>query len=72
MTYTIMRNFMNVINETQISYGNKVSKQSANYIDYAMGGEKCKNCRHFIAPSRCEIVEGSINPNGWCKYFEED
>jgi len=72
MTHTIMRNFLNVINETHISYGNKLSKQSANYLDYAMSGEKCKNCQHFIAPNRCEIVEGSISPTGWCKYFEED
>jgi hypothetical protein len=72
MTSTVMRNFLNVLNETQISYSNKILKKSANYIDYSMSGERCKNCEHFINPSRCEIVEGAINANGWCKYFKED
>lgn len=67
MTTMIMRNFMNVLTETEAM----LSKQAANYIDYSMSGEKCRNCQHFIPLSRCEIVEGKINPNGWCKYFKE-
>lgn len=67
-----MRNFINIVNETHLSYGYKIPKNSANYTDYGMGGEVCKNCKHFISPNQCEIVEGYIEPGGWCRYFEEE
>jgi hypothetical protein len=67
-----MRNFINILNETHISYGHKIDKSSANYTDHGVGGEVCHNCRHFRAPHRCEIVDGYIEPGGWCRYFEEE
>ena len=70
-SHEIMRNFINVINETHISYGHKLSKQQANYTDHAMGNERCKYCEHYIDPNHCEIVDGTISPDGWCRYFEE-
>lgn len=67
-----MRNFINVINETHISYGHKISKQAANYTDFGTRGERCRNCEHFLQPDGCEIVLGTISPNGWCEYFKEE
>ena len=29
-------------------------------------GQHCSTCVNFIAPSSCQIVAGTINPNGWC------
>lgn len=46
-----------------------VTKRQA---DYGGGMKKahCAVCKHFKSPDRCEIVEGEINPQAWCKYFE--
>lgn len=68
----IMRNFINIINETHISYGHKISKDSANYTDHSWSGEMCNNCEHYLRPNRCELVDGFIEPGGWCRYFEEE
>ena len=49
----------------------KVSKAEALYQDEPRAGEKCEGCVHFIPEqSACEIVAGSISPQGWSKYFE--
>lgn len=53
-----------------ISENIKISKLAANYKEHAVGRERCGNCTHFISPEYCEIVEGLINPGGWCKYHE--
>lgn len=31
---------------------------------------RCALCRHFLAPDGCQVVEGPISPEGWCKFFE--
>lgn len=49
----------------------KVSKAEALYQDEPRAGEKCEACVHFIPEqSACEVVAGSISPQGWSKYFE--
>ena len=67
-----MRKFINIINETELSLGHKITKGVANYTDHAVGGEMCNNCKHYLKPNKCEIVAGYIEPNGWCKYFDEE
>jgi hypothetical protein len=33
-------------------------------------GDKCEKCMHFIPETNeCKIVEGPIDPNGWCINF---
>ncbi len=32
-------------------------------------GQHCSICVNFIAPASCQIVDGKINPNGWCIAF---
>ena len=49
----------------------KQSKAAVNYTPRAaMRNQRCDACRHFIKPSGCTLVEGSIAPGGWCKLFE--
>jgi len=35
-------------------------------------GDKCETCMHFLPDTKeCKIVEGPIDPNGWCiNYFK--
>lgn len=45
----------------------KVSQESVQYQYQPKGDQSCSGCLHFIAESStCMLVEGRINPNGWC------
>jgi hypothetical protein len=48
----------------------KVTKMQAEYQEQPNGDQRCDNCRFFIAESNtCEVVEGEISPQGWCKLW---
>lgn len=65
-----IRKFKNILLENHMREGGTVSKLEANYTDHGIGDDRCKHCKHYIKNNTCEIVEGFINPNGWCKFFE--
>jgi len=44
----------------------KLSKTQAQYQGQPKGEQKCANCRNFVPPNSCTVVEGSISPEGWC------
>jgi hypothetical protein len=50
----------------------KSSKAAVKYQDRPKGAQKCSGCRFFIkgknakANGTCQVVSGSISPNGWC------
>ena len=46
--------------------------QLAGYIEktpYAT--QTCVSCHFFIDPDDCEIVEGPVNPTGYCNYYAD-
>ena len=46
------------------------SKSAAAYQSSPKGGQRCSGCRFFSAYSRtCQLVDGEISPNGWCKFY---
>ncbi len=53
----------------------KASKAAMKYQDKPNGDEQCSNCKFFIpgetpkANGTCQIVEGSISPQGWCTAY---
>jgi hypothetical protein len=47
----------------------KMSKQAAQYQDGPKSGQKCLDCALYIQPSSCKLVDGTISPVGWCKFF---
>ena len=52
----------------------KSSKASLAYQEHPHEGKKCADCKHFAAGSyaaagTCDIVEGPIQPTGWCTAF---
>jgi len=53
----------------------KASKASVKYQETPNAGKSCKQCMQFVpgasvsAPGTCKVVEGSINPNGYCVVF---
>jgi hypothetical protein len=48
----------------------KPTQDSVQYQDEPNGSEKCLDCRFFVEPKSCQLVEGDIKPNGWCKLFQ--
>jgi len=47
----------------------KATQSQANYQDSPKGGQHCELCRYFQKPNSCQLVAGTISPNGWCKFF---
>jgi len=48
----------------------KMSQADAEYRDRPKNGLTCAACSLFRRPRSCEVVEGDISPNGWCKFFD--
>lgn len=50
----------------------KATKQAMQYQDQPKGDQTCDTCVQWIpgpkpdAPGGCKVVEGPINPKGWC------
>ncbi len=44
----------------------KASKAVMKYQDQPNGDKQCGNCLHFVPPSSCKIVEGTVSSQGYC------
>ncbi|HEY6095610.1 MAG TPA: hypothetical protein VIU93_11730 [Gallionellaceae bacterium] len=45
----------------------KLPKKNVQYQTHPNGDKKCSGCVNFIAASStCKLVEGPIDPEGWC------
>ena len=44
----------------------KAPKAAMKYQDHPNGQQQCDGCQQFVAPDACKIVDGKINPKGWC------
>ena len=47
----------------------KIAQKLVHYQEKPKGPQECDNCLHFIAPASCKMVEGKINPKGWCQLY---
>lgn len=47
----------------------KMSKASVGYQNNPKGSQSCANCKLFVPPSSCTLVEGPISPHGWCRLW---
>ena len=50
-----------------------VPKKQKSEVDYSQGhtGSRCGVCRYYQHTTRtCDLVEGDIHPDMWCKLFE--
>jgi hypothetical protein len=52
-------------------------QKTAGYVTHPVGGKQCSACQLFIpaksnptkSAGTCKLVKGTIQPNGWCKFF---
>jgi hypothetical protein len=56
--------------DTALAQTTKLSQVTAQYQDHPRGGLSCIGCTFFRRPRACQVVEGDISPNGWCKLFD--
>lgn len=47
----------------------KVAQKLVQYQEKPKGDQECDRCLHFLPPDSCRLVEGKINPKGWCALF---
>jgi hypothetical protein len=47
----------------------KLAQKAVSYQDTPKGAARCDNCKQFAAPSSCKIVDGSVQPAGWCTVY---
>jgi hypothetical protein len=51
------------------AFAAKMSQASAAYQNSPKGDQSCANCKLFVPPSSCTLVEGPISAKGWCKFW---
>ena len=49
----------------------KMTPQAAGYQASSKTSQKCSGCALFKAPSSCNLVDGDISPDGWCRLFTQ-
>jgi len=47
----------------------KMAQKLVQYQKTPKKDQKCSICLHFVPPDACKMVEGKIEPNGWCSLF---
>ena len=47
----------------------KVAKNVVQYQEMPKDGQECDKCVNWVDPNQCKIVEGTINPKGYCVAF---
>ena len=49
----------------------KMSQQSAGYLisPKDKGDQSCATCALFQTPSSCSLIDGTISPTGWCRFY---
>jgi hypothetical protein len=47
----------------------KMAQKLVQYQQTPKKDQKCSVCLHFVPPDGCKVVDGKINPEGWCSLF---
>ncbi len=49
----------------------KMPQLAAAYQSTPKGDQSCENCSLFKAPSSCTLVDGTISPTAWCRFYSK-
>jgi hypothetical protein len=47
----------------------KAKQSMVQYQQKPKGDQECDKCLHWVPPDSCKMVEGKINPKGWCTLY---
>lgn len=53
------------------TYPHKTSKEAARHAAFSDSYHRCGNCRFFMEPDRCIIVEGATSSTSTCSLWAE-
>jgi len=56
---------------TKEALAQKASKGSMKYQDKPNGDKQCSNCAQFLPTNSCQIVEGTVSPQGYCVAWQK-
>ena len=56
---------------TPAKAANKVPQKSVSYQTTPKGDQRCDNCAFWQPPSSCKLVDGKIDPAGWCSLYRK-
>ena len=56
---------------TPAQAANKVPQKSVRYQQTPKDGQRCDNCSFWQTPSSCTLVDGKIDPAGWCSLYRK-
>lgn len=62
---------MSLASSANAQVAKKATQAAVHYQQSPKDGKHCSLCQHFQAPASCRIVDGSINPNGYCIMFSK-
>jgi hypothetical protein len=48
---------------------NKAKQSLVQYQEKPKGDQACDKCLQWAPPDACKVVEGKINPKGWCALY---
>lgn len=57
------------LSAAEVDAQQKIAQKLVQYQKTPKNNQKCSTCLHFVAPDSCKMVEGKIDPNGWCSLF---
>ena len=49
----------------------KMAQTAAGYQAKPKDGASCANCTLFKPPSSCTLVDGTVSPDGWCRFYSK-
>jgi len=55
---------------SDVASNSQLRKEDVRYQGQPKGNQRCSGCSHFVQPGACQVVAGSVNPNGWCLLFQ--
>lgn len=47
----------------------KMTQKAAGYQEKPNNGASCASCALFQPPNACSLVDGTISPAGWCRFY---
>ncbi len=62
---------MSLASSADAQVAKKAAQKAVMYQQTPKDGKQCTGCQHFEAPSSCRIVDGEINPSGYCILFSK-
>lgn len=59
------------LTSTPAAAANKVPQKAVSYQPTPKGTQRCDNCAFWQTEGSCKLVDGKIDPAGWCTLYKK-